>query len=609
LPRKDLFKAGHRPANSSAKCVANFPRRSRLSKSLPEVLVDSSILPLFLEFLYKQGAQNVLNFWLSAETFRLSSRDKNVSSYKSRLKLTTKQDLTGSTDIFNMQNSSRLGIPAFQMERHDNSSETSLQNSRSFSSAGTNDDSSTSFKSGNEGLRTQANIPCVMSQSKLEVSEAMQTSPDCTTENASSYDSSRKDVSSPLIYNSMNSNLTLPNLNEDNGARLGSISPISAGHSTCTDASALVVSPLSTSSIDQSEEKSCESCNSDISDETSFDTSECSAVPFTSELQAEGNMVSASPNELSCADKSRGDGSASEIFHPQVQLIRQESSDTRERRRMSKVMMDDAVSIYRHFISLDATQPLGVDENMRREVESNICTENGIIDPDCFKVAQKFAFNTLQNRYFDDFIRSSYYHKHIMDILTSGKVFLADIMYNDNAMFYFMEFIEQEEKSYLLAFWIAVDSFWQELQSKLDSKEYNADEALDDAMVLYDKYFSMQASNSLGVSDETRIRIENKICREGGPLPDCFEEPMENVLTLLEEVYFPIFLDSSVYMKYLNELFSSVTDVDSDRTSTCADDCSSTASTSETSKLMESLVNDVEPLEDPDEIWQRPHFG
>ena len=62
------------------------------------------------------------------------------------------------------------------------------------------------------------------------------------------------------------------------------------------------------------------------------------------------------------------------------------------------VMMDDALSIYRHFISLDATQPLGVDENMRREVESNICTENGIIDPDCFEVAQKFAFNTLQNR-------------------------------------------------------------------------------------------------------------------------------------------------------------------------------------------------------------------
>ncbi len=47
--------------------------------------------------------------------------------------------------------------------------------------------------------------------------------------------------------------------------------------------------------------------------------------------------------------------------------------------------------------------------------------------------------------------------------------------------------MEQEGKSYLLAFWITVDSFCQELQSKLDRKEYNANEALDDAMVLYDK--------------------------------------------------------------------------------------------------------------------------
>jgi hypothetical protein len=47
--------------------------------------------------------------------------------------------------------------------------------------------------------------------------------------------------------------------------------------------------------------------------------------------------------------------------------------------------------------------------------------------------------------------------------------------------------MEQEEKSYLLAFWIAVDSFCQELQSKLDRSEYNGNEALEDAMVLYDK--------------------------------------------------------------------------------------------------------------------------
>lgn len=66
--------------------MANFPRRSRLSKSLPEVLVDDSVLPLFMEFLQKHGAHNILNFWLAAETFRLSSRDKTLVCYKSRLK-------------------------------------------------------------------------------------------------------------------------------------------------------------------------------------------------------------------------------------------------------------------------------------------------------------------------------------------------------------------------------------------------------------------------------------------------------------------------------------------------------------------------------------------
>ena len=29
----------------------------------------------------------------------------------------------------------------------------------------------------------------------------------------------------------------------------------------------------------------------------------------------------------------------------------------------------------------------------------NICSENGEIDPECFKVAQKFVFETLENRY------------------------------------------------------------------------------------------------------------------------------------------------------------------------------------------------------------------
>lgn len=519
-PIKDyLYRSIERPPNSTVKCVANFPRRSRLSKALPEVLVDNSVLPLFMEFLQRQNAQNILNFWLAAETFHLSSRDKTLLCYKSRLK--TKNDHLNpvqkvNSNIRNVQNDSGDVIPTNHMQstdRHDNTSEDLLLNRAK-------DDNSLDNSGNSNLISVQPSESSRFEDSMINYSASNATLKESFERRSSNHsskdDNVRKDVTE-----------TQTNEGESDVSTLG----------------------LNYSAVEQ----------------TPLSGKDC-----TSE---------------------------------------QQKDETREHRRQSKTMMVDALSIYRHFISLDATQSLGVDENVRREVETNICSENGEIDPDCFKMAQKFAFETLQTRYFDDFIRSSYYQKHIMEIVTSGKVFLADIMYNDNAVFYFMEFMEQEEKNYLLAFWFTVDSFCQELQSKLDKGEYNVDEALADAMVLYEKYFSMQATHSLGVSDQTRIRIENKICREGGPLPDCFEEPMENILTLLEEVYFPIFLESSVYFKYLNELFSSVTDVDSDQTSAYADDCSSTASGCETSKLMESLTNDVELQEDPDEIWQRPNIG
>ena len=95
-------------------CVANFPRRSCLSKSLPEILVDDSVLPLLMEFLQKHGAQNLLNFWLAAETFRLSSRDKTLVSYKSRLKMkcapqSPVQNIN--CDILNIQKVAKVGEP------------------------------------------------------------------------------------------------------------------------------------------------------------------------------------------------------------------------------------------------------------------------------------------------------------------------------------------------------------------------------------------------------------------------------------------------------------------------------------------------------------------
>ena len=42
-------------------------------------------------------------------------------------------------------------------------------------------------------------------------------------------------------------------------------------------------------------------------------------------------------------------------------------------------------------------------------------------------------------RYFADFLQSEYHCQHQIDVLTSTKVLLPDILYCDSAMFYFME--------------------------------------------------------------------------------------------------------------------------------------------------------------------------
>ena len=50
------------------------------------------------------------------------------------------------------------------------------------------------------------------------------------------------------------------------------------------------------------------------------------------------------------------------------------------------------------------------------------------------------------------------------------------------------------------------------------------------------RYFSMQALQPVGFDDKIRFEVEMNICREGGPLPDCFSGPMKIVLKSLEKV-------------------------------------------------------------------------
>ena len=68
-----------------------------------------------------------------------------------------------------------------------------------------------------------------------------------------------------------------------------------------------------------------------------------------------------------------------------------------------------------------------------------ICSEDGEVDPQSFVSCQEFAMHLMEDDYFPGFLSSEFHCKHQIDLLTTTNVHLADILYNDVAMFYFSE--------------------------------------------------------------------------------------------------------------------------------------------------------------------------
>ncbi|KAL0994427.1 hypothetical protein UPYG_G00122060 [Umbra pygmaea] len=224
--------------------------------------------------------------------------------------------------------------------------------------------------------------------------------------------------------------------------------------------------------------------------------------------------------------------------------------------KLMKSIEREAVDIFTRYISPDAARPIPITEQIRNDIVAKICGEDGVVDPNCFVIAQSVVFSIMEQQHFSEFLRSHHFCKYQIEVLTSGSVFLADILFCESALFYFSEYMEKEEAVNILQFWLAADNFQDQLAAK--AGQYDGQEAQNDAMILYDKYFSLQATNPLGFDDSVRMEIESNICREGGPLPDCFTTPLRQAWTTMEKVYMPGFLSSNLYYKYLSDLINSV---------------------------------------------------
>ncbi|XP_034192741.2 A-kinase anchoring protein pkaap isoform X1 [Osmia lignaria lignaria] len=292
----------------------------------------------------------------------------------------------------------------------------------------------------------------------------------------------------------------------------------------------------------------------------------------------------------------------------------------------------DATRIYKKYIAKDALGINQIPEDLKLNTEKVLTCEN--IEPmlQCLSSVQTIVYQLLENEHINDFLRSEFHCKHQIDVLTSGNVQLADILYNETAFFYFMEFMEIENKRELLDFWMSAISYKQNLLEKKDAAD--PEEAQSDALIIYDKYFSLQATMPLGFSDKIRFQVEQNICREDGegPQPDCFDKPCKIVYNFLNKHYLPTFLSSQLYYKYLSELITTIQSSPCSslhpRLKRAGSDCSSEVSSvsismqstlqagNEGNKFMKNKTNitggmniDTRQLYDPDSLWKRNKYS
>jgi len=310
-----------------------------------------------------------------------------------------------------------------------------------------------------------------------------------------------------------------------------------------------------------------------------------------------------------------------------------------------KLIEKDAVAIYQKYICPNVTNRLKLTDESYHSIVSRICCEDGCVDPRCFVDAQSFVFEEMRKR-FPAFRQSEYHLKYQIDLLTSAKLTLSDILYYENALVHFMEFVEIEGGLPLIQFWLLVENFSKLLRysgdGNIDSTtDVDNDTAIEDgpsqedvlaqsdAIVIYDKYFSLQATEALGFGDQVRFQVEANICTEDGRVDArCFDTPVQIVLNLLAKEYLQPFLQSSIYFRWLSELINNrrlggIPSGGGYRPRTGSDASSSEASVGSSSlatglskksskkrekkSVQDLLVESRIDVDDPDALWRRKH--
>lgn len=232
-------------------------------------------------------------------------------------------------------------------------------------------------------------------------------------------------------------------------------------------------------------------------------------------------------------------------------------------RKFKPLILEDALRIYRKYLVTDSTYLVELPAVILSKLSLALCGNDSESEIDlnnlwqAFDEAQKFVFEVMEKEYLSEFLESTYYSKYTIDVLTSDNLCFEEILCSESALFYFMEFLEQDRepsKIPYLEFWLSATNFRKQLCHQ--NEELDGNQLRTDALVIYEKWFSLQATSSLNFSNKIRVKVEEQICSSS--TPTCFDTPIKIVEIFLERNCFKRFMKSQLFFKHLSEVMSKV---------------------------------------------------
>ncbi|XP_061389835.1 A-kinase anchor protein 10, mitochondrial [Musca vetustissima] len=242
-------------------------------------------------------------------------------------------------------------------------------------------------------------------------------------------------------------------------------------------------------------------------------------------------------------------------------------SEISENAIISVASVKDALAIYKKYLIQDAKQRIDLPVDILSKISLIICKKEEprgddeaatSITADCFLEAQEYVFNKLEKEYLNDYLQSTYYAKYCVDLIEQQCLNVNDILHSEVTLFYFMEYLEQHKERDCLDFWSTAINYRKSYLSH-DAGYLNEKEAQSDAMIIYEKFFSLQNETKLWSSNKLRGHVEASICTDG-MVYHCFDLPLKVAAKYLERKYLKSFLKSSLFSNYLNELKSKIQD-------------------------------------------------